>query len=379
MTSGVTGSLPTAAMSLNPTKYRNWNGVNGKYETVGGRKRDKWNNYTCLATATEPKANRVEILCHYPVPPYAPNTPVVYTEVPQWDPSFTLSGATNVTTNQQLAVLNKLLGKIKGHTFNLGVEAGQASQTIGLLSGNLRKLGGAALALRRGDFATAARQLGTRPKTTRLKAKDVSGRWLELQYGWLPLLSSSFEAAKAFEAISAGPRKKIFRAVVKGDREVNLSSSANFSAKTSVLVGRRLQYEMYEELSVVRQLGLEDPLSVAWELTPWSFVIDWFIPFGTYLSNLNQIPKLKGRWLITDFLKKDWTEVEFQWLPAKVQGVRIIDAIQKSPRASFKVTHTKRTYSASPPPVPIPGFNFLGLSPTRFFNALSLAHQRFLK
>ncbi len=30
--------------------------------------------------------------------------------------------------------------------------------------------------------------------------------------------------------------------------------------------------------------GLTDPSSVLWELTPWSFVIDWFIPIGNYLN-----------------------------------------------------------------------------------------------
>jgi hypothetical protein len=50
-----------------------------------------------------------------------------------------------------------------------------------------------------------------------------------------------------------------------------------------------------EELSYARNMGLADPRNVLWELTPWSFVVDWFIPIGTYLNQLSVIPHLKGR------------------------------------------------------------------------------------
>jgi len=33
-------------------------------------------------------------------------------------------------------------------------------------------------------------------------------------------------------------------------------------------------------------MGLINPAEVAWELTPWSFVVDWFIPVGNFLEAL---------------------------------------------------------------------------------------------
>jgi hypothetical protein len=358
-------------------------GTDGKYETVGGRQRSKWNNYSSVRISTNPIYNMFDIICHYPVPPYAPNVPVMVQDGCAWDPSKLLGSnpQQSVTDNQKNKAFSQLLEKIKGSDFNLGVELGQLNQTVGLLAGNLGKLGRAALALRRGDFSTAARQLGTSArKNTSLKAKDISGRWLELQYGWLPLLSSSFDAMQAFKALSDGPRTKMFLARNVELRELEISSSANYTGKAKYKVGRRLQYEMYEELSAARQLGLVDPLSIAWELTPWSFVIDWFFPFGNYLSNLNQIPKLKGRWLVTDFIKIDWTEVQFKYNLTKYAGVRVIDGIPRSPRARIRSNHMIRTYSSTPPAVPLPDFNFGGVNSTRrFYNALALAHGRFLK
>jgi hypothetical protein len=205
---------------------------------------------------------------------------------------------------------------------------------------------------------------------------------LELQYGWLPLLSTCFESMQAFEAISNGPRTKVFFASAVEGRKYDLGSPSPSigSSPVNIKVGRRLQYEMYEELSVPRQLGLEDPLSIAWELTPWSFVIDWFFPFGNYLSNLNQIPRLKGRWLVTDFHKCELTHFYFRYVQGKYQGFRPITGITNSPNGEIKFANVSRTYSDTPPPVPLPNFSFHGInSARRFWNAVSLAHGRFLK
>jgi hypothetical protein len=273
--------------------------------------------------------------------------------------------------------MDALLGRVKGHDFNLGVELGQAHQTVGMLADNLRKLGRAALALKRGDFATAARCLGASPRPSKLKAKDISGRWLELQYGWLPLIDSSYEAAQAFAEIYNGPRKFLFRESRSRKAQWDLSLApttcslfAQGKVRTSII------YEMYEEMTFTRQLGLQDPASILWELTPWSFVVDWFVPFGTYLSNLNQIPKLKGRWMITDSLKAERQNVEVIWrLP--LGGGNQKTTIERLPSFQWWMTKTRRIVQENPPGVPFPQFKFGLNSSKRFWNAVSLAHQRF--
>ena len=40
------------------------------------------------------------------------------------------------------------------------------------------------------------------------------------------------------------------------------------------------------ELRSLTQIGLTDPLQVAWALVPFSFVIDWFLPIGSMLEGL---------------------------------------------------------------------------------------------
>jgi hypothetical protein len=41
------------------------------------------------------------------------------------------------------------------------------------------------------------------------------------------------------------------------------------------------------ELATVKEMGLLNPLSLAWELLPYSFVADWFVPIGGYLNTLD--------------------------------------------------------------------------------------------
>lgn len=41
------------------------------------------------------------------------------------------------------------------------------------------------------------------------------------------------------------------------------------------------------DLLLPAKVGLTNPLSVAWELIPFSFVVDWFLPIGKYLDALD--------------------------------------------------------------------------------------------
>jgi hypothetical protein len=39
-----------------------------------------------------------------------------------------------------------------------------------------------------------------------------------------------------------------------------------------------------ESLTRLKQLGLANPAAIAWELVPFSFVFDWFVPVGEFLN-----------------------------------------------------------------------------------------------
>lgn len=381
MTSGSTGSYAQTMGGLTPPGlyfYKSWDGGDGRYETVDGRRRWKWNNYTTIIASRS--RGRSKFTVWYNSGPADPNPLQSFEETA----NVSLNGfgqALSFSSSDQQKLLSQLLEKVKNHEFNLAVNLGEMKQTVGMLSENLRKLGRSMLALKRGDFATAARQLGSRPRGTRLKGSDVAGRWLELQYGWVPLISESYEAARAFAAMSNGPRAKIVRTKIwKAGQFEGSQSPTQYSHVYNEKLERHLQYEMYEELSAPRQLGLMNPASVLWELLPYSFVVDWFVPIGTYLENLNQIPRLKGRFLTTDVRRRTgWSNFHVPGdLPRYLNG-RYVHRWEKPPIDTFRETEVTRKASTALT-VPLPSFRQgleINLQSKRMWNAIALAYQRF--
>lgn len=364
MTTGTVGFDPFNGTFNGVGFYRTWNGTDGKTEPYAGGVRAKWNAYSTTIAARR-RDDRYKIM--------TPSGVVTLNAVCSF-PVTTLP----FTANDQQRLLTKLLAKVKSHEFNLAVDLAQLKQTTGLLASNLGHLGRAALYLKRGDFVSALREFGAEPRSKRLKGKDISARWLELSYGWLPLLGSCYEAAKAFEHLSSGPRTNLFRVSIENRRTLDGSHGLSvWSSPYQVITRRYLQYEMYEEMSFARQLGALDPLSVLWELTPWSFVVDWFIPIGSYLENLMQIPNLRGRFLTTDVSRC----FGMDGFVAKSsggyhQGYQFLGQVS-SPIDVYRRTVMNRVPSSSLS-VPLPSFDLSGsFSVRRLWNAIALAHQRF--
>lgn len=353
MTAGVIGS--TSSFGYGPGGfYRSWSGTDGKVETVDGRKRDKWNPYTVT------RRSYSQTLTHWTS---NPNYPIYFYNIYS-NPTF----ASHWTDSDELALQGKLVSKVRGHDFNLAVNVAQGRQLVDMVVNNLGKFRKAIRALKHGDFSTASRALGSSPKISKLNSKDISGRWLELQYGWLPVLSDTYEAAKAFEVISKYRTSRIRVTRNKFGTYNASQSTSSYDAIGKYWLGKQIVYEMTEQLSAPRSLGLADPLSVIWEIIPYSFVIDWFLPIGSYLDNLSVIPTLEGRFLTTAILKyrSEVSTVKFSY-PDFFPG-----------KARYSISDLSRSVSTSlttvrPSFVPLPR----ALSGKRIYNAVALTHQAF--
>jgi hypothetical protein len=363
---------------------KTWNGGDGRRTTIGGFEATKWNDYVMSAASRLRPLNTWEVYSRYVGPP--PSQPLWY----DGPTMIGCSAYTNVDqnhahweTNDQLALVSKLADKVKGHQVNLGVNLAEMREFVPMVTGNLLKLAKAMRALKHGDFATAARQLGARKKTSKLKATDISGRWLELQYGWLPSLSDIYEGSKAFEALSNGPRKSTVVVSRQKVNRFNASTSPSYmSAMATHKLKRYITYEMREELSAPRQIGLLDPLTVGWEILPFSFVVDWSLPIGTYLEALGVIPFLNGRFLQTTVSKLTGFE-DVQWVldPHGKWGPNWVTyVVPPFPTTDqFRGTEMSRVAMSSVE-VPFPAFKGQGEifnSAKRVFNAVGLLHQAF--
>lgn len=296
------------------------------------------------------------------------------------DPVFELTWG----PNDDLKLQGKLLDKIKSHDFDLGKFAAEGNQVVNLASSTLLKLGRAARSVRRGDFATAARQLGRTPRrgltdhNRMLDIRDVPAKWLELQYGWLPLLSDVHSAAEAFEEISNGPRSAYFHVSSRKRAKTVKRSNWLIEYDQEEEYIKSIGVRLYEEMSFARQLGLLDPLSVAWEVTPWSFVVDWFIPIGSYLTVLNQLPSVNAQYRTTTLRR-----VSGFW-NARYTGSGPLGGYDPPVGLTYPdsddayLVEVNRSIS-SELPVPLPRFKGQdAIHGNRVWNAIALASQMFL-
>lgn len=207
----------------------------------------------------------------------------------------------------------------------------------------------------------------------KLDGGDISGTWLAMQYGWLPFLSDVYEASRAFEAFTAPPREKVYKASIsKRIFEQSSSSPGNYLCNRFRTRSMKISYRLRERLSNPRSLGLYDPSSVAWELLPWSFVIDWFIPIGTYLESLAVIPYLNGNWMLTSF------NSQLSVGPSLVKPLPSAYGLCGGPGENSSSEKTVvRTVGNSPLYVPKPVLDLGGVySGKRLLNALALFHQQ---
>lgn len=184
-----------------------------------------------------------------------------------------------------------------------GVLLGEGRETLAHLVLLARRLFEAYNAVRRGRIKDLRRVLQT-VHNGKWKPASVTSLWLEFRYGITPLLAD-------IEAVSADLRRserkllKLFR--VSGGGAVSYAFQTDvvgpptlpFSLSGEQVVQGRYGYVLrsedgvagfvdgeYRKLSDARAILTRfiDPLSVAWELTPLSFVADWFWTMGDYLS-----------------------------------------------------------------------------------------------
>lgn len=183
------------------------------------------------------------------------------------------------------------IAKLRDSKVSLAESIAEYKLTLGMMTDTALRVATAFRQVKRGQYAAAARTLG-KPKHPGRPAKSAAAAWLELQYGWLPLVGDIYGA---FEAVQRGIRAADYIAVARRNVEVELDlppSPAHYNRwetegwireGCSTVLWARLSSGILDTLDSV---GLLNPASIAWELVPFSFVIDWLFPVGTMLTAL---------------------------------------------------------------------------------------------
>lgn len=195
--------------------------------------------------------------------------------------------------NLQNEVKQKVLQKVKDQDVNLAVAWAERDQTLALLKGAFTKLSKAFIAASRGNFPKAAWELTGR-KTNQTFRGTLAQNWLELQYGWLPLLSDIFGTVQTMqkhakkEYILVRSRKRISETGDSSVPSLNGNAVDRTTSETVYEVSVRIKMKSRSVfLKTASELGLTNPALVVWEKVPFSFVVDWAIPIGSFLSQFD--------------------------------------------------------------------------------------------
>lgn len=204
-------------------------------------------------------------------------------------------------------VINELNEKVKNTQFETGVFLSELPETMRMLAKDANRILQAARAVRKGRFRLAAEHLSMPSTPKGLKhgspATVFADNWLKYNFGYKPIVNDMVDLAKAtcrslsqdqyvflrHERTVELPYRKdkiaehtIYGPTGNGAIEVNVIGTATVTVKAGYTI--KVASKVASSLA---ELGLSNPLSVGWELLPFSFVADWFANFGQCIGHLD--------------------------------------------------------------------------------------------
>lgn len=186
---------------------------------------------------------------------------------------------------------------------NLAQDVAQIGQTIKLIADTATRLRKALTSLKNGNIIGAGQAIwgghrrryhGRGPS----KSGTVASNWLEFQYGWKPLLMDIEGAVNALAKLQAGTTY-VQRVTASATVESAVSTVRTFQGSPSIQAGKDYVYTNTRTKFVLRfttasplqaflaQTGFTNPINLLWEVLPFSFVADWFIPIGPWLESFS--------------------------------------------------------------------------------------------
>jgi len=151
-----------------------------------------------------------------------------------------------------------------------------------------------------GDYMrSAGKRARNAPRKSRKKI--LADTWLEYSFGWVPLASDIADAVKAYKSLA---RKKVINRLTRTGKDVGEShdmdlwiAGANIpvvrntwvysTGSVRYIVGLRSQVTGFNGTTeVLERFGFvaKQFIPTLWEITPWSFLVDYFTNIGDILD-----------------------------------------------------------------------------------------------
>lgn len=205
-------------------------------------------------------------------------------------PPIFMNGGFQEDSNIKNQVLTEALLKLADSKAQLGAALGEARKTADMLADGFITLLTLYRQAKHGNLASYFKR-----RLSRRGAAELNRRALELIYGWLPLMQ---DIKGTYDLLTERLKPAM---ILSGERHVS-----DHATSTMGSCSRTHSCKLYAQpnMTFIRQasrLGLTNPLSIAWELVPFSFVLDWGLPVGNVLQSLDAASGLSfvgGYWSV---------------------------------------------------------------------------------
>jgi hypothetical protein len=169
--------------------------------------------------------------------------------------------------------IRKIYSKVAKREVHIGNLIAERHQTLEMLA-SLYKRVGSLVTLKKGLFSSVVRYL----KSPKSLANDI----LAWKFGMEPLISEMASLIQYLEKDKSDPKIVV---------RCNSHEFVSFENSEMTFDGRMeisyvVRFKVFNSGSrLVNRFGLMNPLEILWEVTPWSFVVDWFIPIGSWIAS----------------------------------------------------------------------------------------------
>lgn len=191
--------------------------------------------------------------------------------------------------------INGALGKVTDKlnvASDLTTAMVERKKTIDMFVTSIQTLIRAARAIKRRDPRIIAAVLKKHPEKKDI-IKTPAGLWLGYWFGLAPTIQDAHHAMQLFSAdfppydLSVSSSSKGSKRYDTVNDKTHISGDLmEWNYKCSVRLGCKIKVRN-PNLLLLRRLGLDQPLSVAWEITPFSWFVDYFVSVGDFINNAN--------------------------------------------------------------------------------------------
>lgn len=287
---------------------------------------------------------------------------------------------------------SEIMVKARREKMSLGESLADMPKTIMMVADTATRLYYAFHHLRKGDIKKTLEALNIRSLRNRRgrvveRATTVEGKWLALRYGWLPLVYDIYDGVSL---VNQGFNKEdpTHFVVSRHTKEWlpffghlwNLNDypwkGIDIGYSTQVNVDQKYRLRIKNAtLSYLTSLGLENPLYIAWQLMPYSFVLDWVLPVSDWLLALSSQLGLD----FLDGYRTVHVEHRSRWQLASYGNTGGAGVVEYARRggidSTLSVVEVTRSVLTSFP-LPQPYAKIPGLQPTRIADAIALIKER---